>query len=111
MKPINLKITIAADNHIPAFAGFVNYFDKSRQNEPRIVVSFNAMFGAMVTDDEEDFGCTFKEFFAENVVHEMLHMVQQIFEQAFDEEEVENAILQCRKKWKEEQELLKESQS
>ena len=67
------------------------------------------MFGAMVTDEEEDFGCTFKEFFAENVVHEMLHMVQRIFEQAFDEEEVENAILQCRKEWKEEQELFAHS--
>jgi len=95
MKPIDLKITIAADNNIPAFAGFVNYARKDRKNEPRIVVNFNAMFGAMVED--ADIGLTFKEFFAENVVHEMLHMVQDIFGQAFDEDEVENAILQCRK--------------
>ncbi len=94
MKNIDLKITIAADNHIPAFAGFVNYFRKDKRNEPRIVVNFNAMFGAMVEDD--DFGATYKEFFAENVVHEMLHMVQQIFGQAFNEEEVESAILLCR---------------
>lgn len=93
-KIIDLKITIAADNNIPAFAGFVNYVDKKHRNEPRIVVNFNAMFSAMVED--KDFGATYKEFFAENVVHEMLHMVQQIFQQAFNEEEVEQAIWQCR---------------
>lgn len=95
MEKIDLKITIAADNHIPAFAGFVNYHDKRRNKEPRIVVNFNAMFGAIVED--EDFGITYKEFFAENVVHEMLHMIQNIFGQAFDEDEVEQAIMACRK--------------
>ena len=100
LKNIDLKITIAADNNIPAFAGFVNYFDKSKRDEPRIVVNFNAMFGSMV--EEEDLCWTYKEFFAETVVHEMLHMVQRIFEQAFDEEEVENAIMQCRKELEEE---------
>jgi hypothetical protein len=93
---IDLKITIAADNNIPAFAGYVNYFGdpENEDDGPRIVVNFNAMFGAMV--ENEDFGMTFKEFFAENVVHEMLHMMQDIFGQAFDEKQVEDAIMKCR---------------
>ena len=101
MKSIDLKITIAADNNIPAFAGYVNYFGDPENNDagPRIVVNFNAMFGAMV---ENDMGIKFSEFFAENVVHEMLHMVQDIFGQAFDEEQVEDAIMRCRKECKDE---------
>ncbi len=100
MKNLNLKITLAADNTIPAFGAYVNYthFDDPEVGtvqQPEILINFNAMFSAMV--EEKDFGMTYKEFFAENVVHEMLHMVQDIFCQAFDEEEVENAIMQCRK--------------
>jgi hypothetical protein len=77
-KELSLRITIAVDNNIPAFAAFVNYDEKEMQDEPKIIlVNFNAMFETMV---EEDIGITFKEFFAENVVHEMLYMVQDIFE-------------------------------
>lgn len=95
-KKLNLEITIAADNTIEAFAAFVNY-DKqdSDDNKYKILINFNAMFGAMV--ENNDFGIIYKEFFAENVVHEMLHMIQKIFEQSFDEDEVEQAILDCRK--------------
>lgn len=96
MNKINLKIEIAADNKIPAFAGYVNYFgDDNHKDQPRIMVNFNAMFSAMV--EEDDFPLTYKEFFAENVVHEMLHMIQDIFGQTFDENEVEQAIMNCRK--------------
>ncbi|MDD5355033.1 MAG: hypothetical protein PHY56_00620 [Candidatus Omnitrophica bacterium] len=92
-KELSLRITIAVDNNIPAFA---NCDEKEIQDEPKIIlVNFNAMFETMV---EEDIGITFKEFFAENVVHEMLYMVQDIFEQAFDEDKIENAIMACRKK-------------
>lgn len=95
MKRIDLQITIAANNKIPAFAGYVNYFGKDKaKKQPRIIVNFNAMFSAMV--ENEDFDISYKEFFAENVVHEMLHMIQDIFSQAFNEEEVEEAILKCR---------------
>jgi hypothetical protein len=97
VKNIDLKITIVADNHIPAFAGYVNYFGDSELDEkaPKIIVNFNAMFGSMI--ENADMDMKFSEFFAENVVHEMLHMVQDIFEKAFDEKQVEDAIMRCRK--------------
>jgi hypothetical protein len=98
MKRINLEITIAADNHIPAFAAYVNYFGDTEEDvdAPKIVVNFNAMFGSMV--ENEDMDIKFSDFFAESVVHEMLHMVQDIFGKAFNEDQVEDAIMQCRKK-------------
>jgi len=92
MKNLDLKITLAADNNIPAFGAFVNYFGKKKDREPRIMINFNATFSAIV----ENPGIAYKEFFSESVVHEMLHMVQGIFGQAFDEEEVESAIMRCR---------------
>ena len=94
-KKIDVKIDLIADNNIPAFGGFVNHLGEDEAF--KIVVNFNSMFRAIVEEPEAFDGMTYKEFFAETVVHEMLHMIQGIFKQAFDEEEVENAIMQCRK--------------
>ena len=86
---MNLKIEISPDNNIPAFAGYVNC--SVLKNKPKIVVNFNASLFACAEHD-----LSFKDFFAENVVHEMLHMVQDIFGRAFDENEVEDAIMAAR---------------
>ena len=90
MKNIDLKITISPNNDIPAFAGYVNH-SVDDSNSPEIVVNFKASLIACVENEID-----YKQLFAENVVHEMLHMVQDIFNQAFSEEEVEDAILHAR---------------
>lgn len=96
-KELNLKITLAPDNEIPAFAGYVNY-ENGCGDEPKIVVNFRAM---LLASAEHDLG--YKKFFAETVVHEMLHMIQEIFGQTFSEDEVEDALMHARKFLAEEQ--------
>lgn len=91
MKEIDLKITISPDNEIPAFAGYVNH-SVDDEDGPQIVVNFKA---SLIASTENDID--FKQLFAENVVHEMLHMIQDIFDQAFSEEAVEDAITHARK--------------
>jgi hypothetical protein len=86
---LNLDIRLRANNEIPAFAGYVNH--SGTDGAPEIVVNFRA---SLLCSAEH--GGDYKAFFAENVVHEMLHMVQDIFGQAFSEDEVEDAILSAR---------------
>jgi hypothetical protein len=91
MKKIDLKIIISPDNDIPAFAGYVNRSVED-ENTPEIVVNFRASLIACAENDIE-----FKDLFAENIVHEMLHCFQQIFDKSFSESEVEDAIMHARK--------------
>lgn len=95
MMQTDLKIELLPDNEIEAFAGYVNYEGGFTKDEcPQILINFRSM---LITAAEEDMNAKeYKAWFAENVVHEMLHMIQAIFKQAFDEEEVDDAILQAR---------------
>lgn len=97
MKEIDLKITISPDNDIPAFAAYVNY-EKTDEFTPEIVLNFRSTLIAGVEND-----INYKQFLAENVVHEMLHMVQDIFDKTFSEKEVEDAIYHARKFLEQEQ--------
>ena len=88
-KEINLTIELSPDNDIEAFGAYVNY--DGADDAPRILINFKSTLLASA-----DNGLNYRMFFAESVVHEMLHMVQGLFSQAFDEDEVENAILAAR---------------
>jgi len=89
-KTKNIQIEIQANNDIEAFGVFV---DTERiDSKATILVNFTSLLFVCAEYPE----ISYKELFADTVVHEMLHMVQQIFNKAFDEDEVENAILQAR---------------
>lgn len=92
MKKIDLKIILESDNEIPAFAGYGNHTGK--EGAPKIVFNFMAML--MACAENGDTAIDYKMFFADSIVHEMLHMIQDIFDQAFDEKEIEHAILSAR---------------
>ena len=92
MKNIDLKITIEPDNDIPAFAGYCNH--SGPDGAPKIVFNFMSMIIACA--ENGDSAKDYKLYFSESVVHEMLHMVQDIFDKAFSEEEVEDAITKTR---------------
>lgn len=98
MKKLNLKMSIGAANDIPAFAAFCNYDEPvyeadvdSLESQPKILVNFQATLAACAENDID-----FKQFFAESVVHEMLHCIEEIFEKSFDDDRVESAIEQAR---------------
>lgn len=93
MKKIDLKITLEPDNEIPAFAGYGNH--TAKEGAPKIIFNFMAM--VMACAKNNDTALDYKMFFADSIVHEMLHMIQDIFDKAFDEKEVEDAICHARK--------------
>lgn len=92
-KKIDLKITLEAANDIPAFAAYCNY--SGRKGSPKMVFNFMGM--VISCAEQGDSAKEYKMYFAESVVHEMLHMIQDIYDQVFDEDEVEDAIMQTRK--------------
>ena len=84
-----IRVSITEDDDLPAFAGFVA---GSTKNEVRIKVNIPVTLLVCAEHDID-----FYELLAESTVHEMLHAFQELYKKAFDEEEVEEALLQARK--------------
>jgi hypothetical protein len=74
------------------FAGFIKDSVK-KEGKAQILIDFNAMLNC-VTDNKE---LSFKELFADSVVHEILHSIEEMFDKSFDEERIEKAIEAARK--------------
>ena len=89
-----IEIKLKPNNEIPAFAGYVNH-SVADPSGPEIVFNFRAMLFSCAEHNEGS--KDYKRYFADSVVHEMLHMVQDMFDQAFNEDEVEDAIMHARK--------------
>ena len=85
-----IQIEIQANNDIEAFGAFVD--TEKTDSKATILINFTSLLFVCAENPE----LNYKELFADTVVHEMLHMVQQIFGKTFDEDEVEDALLQAR---------------
>jgi hypothetical protein len=89
MNEIKLKFRIENDETIPAFAGFIK--DSANNGEAIFHVNMNATLFCCAEHDID-----FYEFLAENTVHELLHAFQELYKRAFNEDEIEQALLQAR---------------
>ena len=90
-----IKVELCADNNIPAFAAYANFKGKfTDANVPKILINFQQMLVGCAENEMN--AQDFKQIFSESVVHEILHMVQHIYDQVFSEEDVDDAIEQIR---------------
>ena len=86
MKKLDLEIELSPHNSIEAFAAYVNH--SARTGKPKIVINFRSTVMACAEHDLH-----FIDFISESTVHEMIHAFQDLFKKAFDEDEVEEAIM------------------
>jgi len=96
-----VKIKITQDNDIPAFAAFVA--TTANSGEAWFKLNINATLWACVENEELEFF----DILSENTVHEMMHAFQELYKRVFDEEEIENAILQARENYNAEEEAIR----
>lgn len=92
--PIELQIRVEPHNTIPAFAAFVarefneQLYEDREFDMPRILINFRASALACAEHTE----LRFSDLVAENVLHEMMHLLQELFGRAFDEGEVNRLL-------------------
>lgn len=84
-----LKFYIKENENIPAFAGFIK--DSLNEGEALFVINLKA---SLLCSAEHNID--FYELLSEHSVHELLHAFQELYKKHFDEEQVENAILQAK---------------
>lgn len=88
-KKIKIKFRIEEDENIPAFAGFVK--DSVNKGEAIFKIDIKA---SILCSAEHNID--FYDLISEHSVHELLHAFQEYYKKNFNEDEVENAILQAR---------------
>jgi hypothetical protein len=88
VKKRQIKVSITADNDIPAFAGYLS--GSVKDPEIKVVVNIEAMVNTAAEDE-----ISFEELFTTSVVHELLHAIQELYGKGFDEEEVERVLTEA----------------
>lgn len=83
-----MKIDLEVVNGIPAFAAYVA--GSVKEGPARIIVNMQDLLETVKED--EDPRIALAEVMSETIVHELLHAFQDIFNQAFRELDVEQAI-------------------
>ena len=86
---MKIRFVITSEPTLPAFAGFIQ--GSALQGEIHIGVNMESSALACA-----EHGIPYTTLLAENTVHEMIHAFQELYDKAFDEDEVEDAIQQAR---------------
>jgi len=86
---MKLNIEIVNDRSLPAFAAFVAGSAKKNKIKFKVNIEPSIMANA-------EYGIDFYELMAEHTVHELLHVFQELYKKAFNEDEVNDAIEQAK---------------
>jgi len=82
---IKFTMDIEPNNEMEAFGAYL--VDSYNDGRPKIRINFCASLLAA-----KDEGLDFKQMISRHAVHELIHVFQEIFDRAFSEDEVEEAL-------------------
>jgi hypothetical protein len=83
---IEFKIEISPDNKMEAFGAYLS--PSANEDTAKIMLNFNASLGCAIQEKDIDF----YEILSETTLHEILHALEDIFKQTFNEEKIEKII-------------------
>lgn len=85
-----LQLTFDLENHVKGFASL-----SGPDGEPLTFITVNMAAIVLAVADDPDLN--WKSITSECILHEVLHVIQQMLGKVFDEEEIESVIERARK--------------